>query len=409
MAVDKKNAAIIVSIAAVAWIVSPIPAKAVKTIAPDGPFQVGVKVAHARFGGRELRIITWYPAHAESGAKGYKFESGIRGSGVLDVPPDRAGAPYPLLLFSHGLGGSADQSVYYCQNLASHGYVVVSADHMDKDSLTGNLRLKALGKLLKKLPRTPAEQFGMTATTIVYNDWFNSIGFDLSYRAREASFAIDRALEWNGDENHPLHKMMDPDRIGATGHSLGGFTVIMIGGIPMRCDEPGDFDRECDLKNQDVMDMEFPCCLDFMKQMDPLDMRDERVKAILPLAPAIFVPHLERAAAEIEIPLMLMTGDAVRIEATFPPIKTLYENAPPPKYLIVLKNTDHMTVADAILGRLYIARFILPGFRSHYKDKARAYKDYSVAFFDVYIKGDDKGRKVLDQPPGEFVELWREN
>jgi predicted dienelactone hydrolase len=393
-------------VVAAAWIGFVHDAKATRTFDPDGPYPVGARIEVVDFEGREMRIITWYPAEKVDGTKGHKFESKVRGSGVLDAPPDRSGGPYPLLLFSHGLGGSPDQSVYYCQNLASHGYVVVSAEHLDSDSLGGNLSLKAVGKLLKKLPRTPAEQFGMTATTILYNDWFNSIGFDLSYRPREASFAIDRALEWNTDADSLLHKMMDPDRIGATGHSLGGYTVILIGGIPMCCDQPGDLERECDLRNQDVMDMEFPCCFNFVREMEPLDFRDDRVKAILPLAPAIFVPHLEDAASEYEIPIMLITGDAIKLEATWPPMKTLYDNAPPPKYLIRLKNTDHMTVADATLGRLSISRFILPGFRSHYKDKAQAYKDYSVAFFDLYVKGDDSKSDILDKPSSGYVELW---
>jgi predicted dienelactone hydrolase len=381
---------------------------AVKTIASDGPYGVGVMIERVEFEGRETRIIVWYPAEGTDG-EGYKFESGVRGAAVLDAAVNRAAAPYPLILFSHGIGGAADQSVYYCQNLASAGYLVVSMDHMDKDTVTRVLTPNALYRMLKKMPNTPDEAFGLTMFMTLYRDYFNGIDFDLSYRPREASFAIDYALEINQHDGSPLKSMIDPERIGATGHSLGGFTALLIGGVPMKCDHPEDLGRECDMMNQDPLDLEFPCCIDFVRNMDPYDFRDTRVKAILPLAPAVLVPHLADAAGEIEVPIMIITGNAVKLEAPFPTIKTLYDNAGPPKYLVRVKKADHMTIAEGYpMMTIPITRWSLPGFRKNYQDKARVYKDYSRAFFDLYLKGDDSGSRILDEPASEFAELWGE-
>jgi len=125
----------------------------------------------------------------------------------------------------------------------------------------------------------------------------------------------------------------------------------------------------------------------------------------LPLGPAAFFPHLERAAAEIKIPVMIITGDSKSMEVPWDPIWTFYQNAPAPKYVIRLKKTDHMTITDTTLN-VTGASLFLPGFRSHFAEKAQAYQDYSVAFFNQYLKGDTSGEAVLTKPENKFVELW---
>jgi len=37
----------------------------------------------------------------------------------------------PLVLFSHGLGGCALQTIFFTEELARHGYVVAAPDHAD--------------------------------------------------------------------------------------------------------------------------------------------------------------------------------------------------------------------------------------------------------------------------------------
>ena len=90
------------------------------------------------------------------------------------------------------------------------------------------------------------------------------------------------------------------------------------------------------------------------------------------------------------------------------PIRSLYDNAPPPKYLVRIKGADHLTVADIFYKIIPFSR-LLPGFLSGYEKKAQAYKDYSVAFFNLFLKGDDKMAGVLDKPSNKYVELWKEH
>src|SRR5262249_27794141 len=76
---------------------------------------------------------------------------------VRDAAP-RAGR-FPLVAFSHGYGGHRRQSTFLCTHLASHGYVVVSADH------AGNTVLDALQAFMggaRQEPRAQLEAFVAT-------------------------------------------------------------------------------------------------------------------------------------------------------------------------------------------------------------------------------------------------------
>jgi len=64
-----------------------------------------------------------------------------------------------------------------------------------------------------------------------------------------------------------------------------------------------------------------------------------------------------------------------------------------------------MTAADSTLN-VSLARLFLPGFRTHFADKAQAYKDYSAAFFNLHLKGEAPKDDLLACPLNRFVEIW---
>ena len=136
-------------------------------------------------------------------------------------------------------------------------------------------------------------------------------------------------------------------------------------------------------------------------------VRDERIKAMIATGPAVAFPDLERGAGDIEIPMMLISGDS-NMEVPWEPVFRLYEAAPAPKYAIRVRKSDHMTISDQTLSASWVVKPALPGFRFGYDQKAQAYKDYSVAFFDLYLKGDESRATVLDGPSNKFVEIWSE-
>ncbi len=104
-------------------------------------------------------------------------------------PPASPKGPYPIVLFSHGYGG---QRLYYSNlltGIASWGYVVVSADYLER-----GLAAQALGSKVKD---TPAMDSAVTASAL-------------------------RAVEKASASTSVLHGVANPHKVAAAGHSAGG-------------------------------------------------------------------------------------------------------------------------------------------------------------------------------------------
>lgn len=377
---------------------------ATKTVAPDGPRPVGVRVMHLTIGGQTRPLLVWYPAaDSARGRSAMVYNTGLQGDAVREAEPDRAAAPYPLIVFSHGMGGCAAQHVFINENLASFGFVVIAPDHQEAQMchLEGKPEIGA-GRLTWSVLRHHFDLSGVVFD--LFGDMMKQRGYDFSYRPAEIKAVIDLALRENQDPPSFLRGLIAPDRIGMSGHSLGGYTTLMVGGLPFYCDPAPPADQ-CQLDDLALDRLPNPCCFDYVRTAGPFGFRDPRVKAILVMSPAVMFPDLPRAAAALQVPIMLINGDDQNFEVPWAPLQTIYDYAPAPKYLLRLQQTDHMTAADSTLT-LSLARLVLPGFRSHFRDKAQAYKEYSVAFFNLYLKGQAPPTNLLDQPLNPFVEIW---
>jgi predicted dienelactone hydrolase len=126
-------------------------------LAAFGPHAVGVRtlstsqrdrpdILNARADGpvprytRTLTLEVWYPAQIPVGAPAGRYEvitrdpavrATLLGRGVRDASLARDGAPFPLVIISHGYPGNRFLMSHLAENLASKGYVVVSIDHPD--------------------------------------------------------------------------------------------------------------------------------------------------------------------------------------------------------------------------------------------------------------------------------------
>lgn len=110
-----------------------------------------------------------------------------------DAPASRSG-PYPVVLFSHGFGGERLQYSNLLTGIASWGFVVVSADYLER-----GLAAQALGV---KPTSSPARD-----STIM----------------RSSLAALEFASAGAGTV---LHGVADPHRVAAVGHSAGGGTAF---------------------------------------------------------------------------------------------------------------------------------------------------------------------------------------
>jgi len=129
--------------------------------------------------------------------------------GATPIFPD-AGARYPVMLFSHGLGGSPLSSDYLTAlvYLASHGYVVAAPFHADARIV--DIRLEDLNDLLQAILNFPS----YTAMQAV--------------RPLALQATVDYLLASDAWAAH-----VDPSRIVGFGASLGGESLMLLAGAQL--------------------------------------------------------------------------------------------------------------------------------------------------------------------------------
>jgi predicted dienelactone hydrolase len=152
----------------------------------------------------ELRITIWYPAAAAAAAAERPLVVGPPDAPNFDVgavAPDAAfadGARRPVILLSHGFGGTARIMGWFGIAMARSGFIVVAVDH------PGNNAIDAMT---------------VTGATL----WWD--------RAEDLRTALAATL---GDPDLGAH--MDPAGVGVAGFSAGGFTALVAAGA--RVDPP---------------------------------------------------------------------------------------------------------------------------------------------------------------------------
>lgn len=243
-------------------------------------------------GTHALRALIWYPAVADAreqpqwiGPALVPFVSA--GRAAPDAAP-AAGPRRPLVLLSHGFGGTASDLAWLGTALAAHGFVAAAVNH------PGNNR---------------SEDYTVDGYVLMW------------LRAVDLSAIIDalRADKTFGDQ-------IDPARIGAAGHSLGGYTVIAIaGGItdpartPAFCRSPAA-DALCtaqagvlDLRQKSLVRLSSDPDFRQRYSLAGNSYRDERVRAVFAMAPGPGPAFTPESLGGISIPVAIVTGSADEI------------------------------------------------------------------------------------------------
>ena len=126
--------------------------------------------------------------------------------------PEGVAGPVPVIIFSHGLGGSRRSAIYYARHLASHGYVVVTLQHPGSDtSIWGGVRPD-----LENVDRAGLAK-AVADPRVTIN------------RFLDIPFALDQLAIMNATDG-PLKGLMDLSRIGMSGHSFGAVTTQAMAG-----------------------------------------------------------------------------------------------------------------------------------------------------------------------------------
>jgi dienelactone hydrolase len=278
------------------------PAKAApRTVAPIGRYAVGVKsttfVDSTRptdangsapaLPTRTLLTAIYYPAEGTPSDKP-----------VENATINRKRGPYPLILFTHGLYA---RGIFYDDVLkawASAGYVVAAPDYpLSNQNTPGGV---SFGRGVADAKNQPAD----------------------------ASFVISQVIK-----DKQLGEIVDPKRIGASGHSLGGITTY---GLAYSA-----------------------CC------------RDKRVKAAVPMSGfGGLVEPIDQYFRNGATPLLALHGNTDGTVPIASDVNT-FARAQPPKFFMTFLGAAHVT---PFLGGT--------------DAQASALKQSTVDFWDRYLKGD---------------------
>ncbi len=259
------------------------------------------------------------------------------------IPTAKLNEKFPVIIFSHGLGGSREGGVIWAKHWASHGFMVVHPQHVgsdeslwkDKPTRERLANMKSGGSLENKVARVADVKFVLDEIT----------------RLHQASVA-------------PFSRA-DLLRIGMSGHSFGALTTLGIAG-----------------------------------QKNPLETvgaaLDPRVRAAIALSPnARFKLGLDRQFAGITMPFMTITGTA---DGSVLGDGTTYEDRTLPyqhmlkgnKYLLVFADGDHMVFGG----------HTLPASRAETpRDRKiqQGVKAASTAFWFAHLRDDAAAKAWLHQ------------
>jgi predicted dienelactone hydrolase len=245
---------------------------------------------------RDLRCTVWYPA--VDTAVEVKQEIGPPGAPLFEAgmaAPDAELAPkakgWPLVLLSHGTGGSAMQMAWLGTALARAGFIAVAVDHPGNNSD---------GKLT-------AEGFAL---------WWE--------RATDLSQVLDGMLA-----DPEFGKKIDQDRIGAAGFSIGGYTVLELAGaqtdiaeLYVGCRQQPDR-AGCLVPEMKGLPGDLKTTDDFLHAVRKTSgeslarsgelFSDDRIGAVFAIAPALGFTQTEESLRAIRMPVELVVGDDDRI------------------------------------------------------------------------------------------------
>lgn len=217
------------------------PAKSVTFLPPTGPYAVGrsifrwsdpsrAEVLSPRPDDkREVIVWLWYPAVPQAGAKTapyvdrldslsralpgaeVSFARSVQTHAVVDAAPPPAPAQFPVILFSPGAGTIPALYSSFCEDLASHGYIVAALDHPYDDEAV----LLSDGRVVKqaKPPSGGEERLRFERERV-------------SVRAQDIRFVLDQLAQMeSGRLDSPLRGRLNLAQTGIFGHSVGGMTA----------------------------------------------------------------------------------------------------------------------------------------------------------------------------------------
>lgn len=288
--------------------------------------------------------------------------------------PKNAVGTYPLVVFSHGAFGVRNSNESAYEELASHGYVVCSIDHPghsfytkseDGSSVLVNQEyMKEVNDLNKDAYYTKAEAYGLI------QNW-------MKVRTEDINFTIDTILQYakknqeiedvtKGTQsqqaaNTMLYQLIDFDKIGVFGHSMGAAASVQIGR------EREDIDA--------VINIDGP----YFSEM----IYDSKIDEFVATREQYIIPILNIYSDQVWV--QLQDGTDFGVYAGNKISKQVYTKS----YDVYLKGTKHLTLTDLSIISPFLTK-LLDGRGAEVDARKSIELENSIIleFFDATLKGE---------------------
>jgi predicted dienelactone hydrolase len=289
---------------------------AFRSFAPNEPYNWRGAKTHA------LRTTIWYPADASAAEQPLQIPGltfFVLGKVAQNASFPSGPAKFPLILLSHGTGGTALSLAWFASALAARGFIVAGVNH-------------------------PGNNAAEPYTVKGFSTWWE--------RARDLTEVLDAILK-----DSTFGTRIDGRRIGAAGFSLGGYTMIEIaGGIT----DPAAFMDFCASSKADAIcssPPEFPTLIEDFKKLtkEKPDLlrhasdsyRDRRVRGVFAMAPALGPAFRPESLTKISIPLQIVAGEGDTNVPVGSGAKYLAATIPGAKLLVYPGAVGHYAFLDS--------------------------------------------------------------
>jgi predicted dienelactone hydrolase len=322
---------------------------------------------------RALTLEVWYPARLAPGqtaggdyrvvTRDPAVMATLHGRAVRDAQPLVDGAPFPLVIISHGYPGNRFLMSHLAENLASKGFVTVSIDHKDS---------------------TYDDQKAFAST--LYN------------RAFDQLFVLNAIARLGHTAGHVLNGLVDDANAGLVGYSMGGYGVVnVVGGGYSKASETFQQAPSNGLLHDRVAGNP-----EYEKG------RDARIKSAIAIAPWGMQTGFWDAAglAGIRTPVLFVAGSADAVAGYEKGTRAIYLGAVnADRYLLTFANANHNAAAPIPApAETYAYSETLKSFPfAHYADAVwdttrmnNILDHFATAWFERYLKGDANRQSYLD-------------
>ncbi|MCC7451288.1 MAG: hypothetical protein IT324_28015 [Anaerolineae bacterium] len=335
----------------------------VPPLSQPGPHDVGFRLmtfADANRQARNIEAVIWYPAVRPENADA----PNRRYMGWSKAAPDIKGAPYPLILYSHGYLGSNLEILPVIQPLVTHGFVVVGLQHpMDSTPISVVDRPLDILFVLNHLATTPQPDF---------------------------------------------KGVIDMDRVGVLGWSKGAYTSLALNGAridPVSAANwtakpmiPGDL--------SDIRTLQpgwnWNDVAAYRAKLSPLETNelwppfaDKRIQAVMPIAACLIQLFGEKGLAAATVPTFIVAGTAdpycpYEREATF----AYAHLGSKDRYLLTLVDAEHEFPIDLRPETEHTLAHFATAFFGYYLQGKQDYAQYLTAKYVDSLEAQVKLRLV---------------